>query len=428
MIVLFLAPLSSHAQDATTSFNQGIDAFKNKNYQLAIDLFKQAKDQGFDKPTLYYNLGVSYYKIGNYAEAETEFLQLTNIPSMSALAYYNLGLVAAKQNNNSLALSRFKRANETATNAKLKSLSAIAIDRFSPGSSTKSSNIQEWKSLLSATYAHDSNVTLEDVGSLVKADNYLELLAAGGRFLQGDYQDGIRLGLGADILNYSSQNDYDFKQVHADIGKYVKIDQWYARAAIQYNDSWLGSNGFLRIFGLEFRGDKKIADQTYLRLRYRYDNLSSKDPLYDYLQGNRQRFRIETRFPVSENQFRLSYELEINNRDDFTSSVPGSMLFRSYSPTRHIFRARVDFAQLDHWLPELKIRYRMSDYPKDYVSSLGVHSSRSDDQLQIGLNVTRNIVKHTDVVIGVEHTANSSSISTYDYDRNVIKASVVWKN
>jgi len=428
LIVFYMAPLVCVADDATDSFKQGIAAFDKKDFQHAIDMFQQAKSQGFNKPSLIYNLGVSYYKIGDYKKAEQEFLQLTKDPSMSALAFYNLGLTAAKQNDDKLAVSRFKRANEIATNPKIKNLSAIAINRYSPGPTTRRTNTQEWKGLVSGTIAHDSNVTLDDVGSLVKSDNYLELIAAGGRFLQGEYKDGYRLGLSTDILKYSTQKDYDFKQLHADIAKYIKLDQWYSRAAVQYNDSWLGTNGFLRILGIEFRGDKKIADQTYLRLRYRYDNLSSKDTRYDYLKGNRQRFRIESRFPLSDNQFKVAYELEINNRHDFTSAVPGSMLFRSYSPTRHILRAKIDFSKLDQWQPELTLRYRISDYSKDYVSTTGVKSSRTDNQTQIGFGISRKIEKQTNFVVAVERTTNNSTMSVYDYDRNVFSASIVWKN
>lgn len=426
MIVLFMSPPISQAQDATTSFNQGIVAFKNKDYQRAIELFKQAGSLGFNKPALHYNLGVSYYKIGRYQAAESEFLPLTKVPSMSALAYYNLGLVAAQQNNNSLALSRFKLANETAENPKLKSLSAVAIGRFTPGSKTKPAQTQEWKGLVSGSFAHDSNVTLDDVGSLVKSDNYLELVATASRYLQGDYKDGYRLGLSTDILKYSTQNDFDFKQIHADMAKYIKLDQWYSRAAIQYNDSWLGSKGFLRIFGVELRGDKRIADRTYLRLRYRYDDLSSKDALFDYLDGNRQRFRIETRLPMADNQIKLSYEYEINDRKDYHSAT--TPRFRSHSPTRHILRAKYDFSKVGQWQPGLKLRYRVSDYPKDYVSTAGIASSRSDNQTQIVLNVNRQIEKQTSFVIGVEHTSNNSTLSVYDYDRNVFSASIVWKN
>jgi len=427
IFILFLfLPLTSFAADATSTFNQGITAFESKDYSHAIELFETARKLGFKKPSLDYNLGVSYYKIGRYQDAESAFQRLTSDPTMQDLAFYNLGLLAAKQNQDADAKVWFMRAHDSTQNPKLKALSSIALSRFETTKKTAPAKNQGWNGLLSATIAHDSNVTLEDVGSLVRDDNYYELLATGGVYIYGNNRDGLRVGLQADALDYSTENAFDYKQLGADLSYYKKLDQWYTRTALKLNDSWLGSTGYLRIGGLELRGDKILAKRKLLRLRYRYDNIASKDTLYDYLEGNRHQFRIESRMPLDSSRLKLSYEIEVNDRNDFTSTTTPE--FRSYSPMRNSVRAELAFGNLGNWSPELKFRYRVSDYPDDYISALGTATSRSDKQLRTGINIKYQLEKNLNFELGYEYTNNSSSLSVYDYNRSVLSLNVNWYN
>lgn len=56
-------------QDAHALFQKANDAYTNKDYPLAAELYEQIVAQGFAAPELNYNLANAYYKQGNYTRA-----------------------------------------------------------------------------------------------------------------------------------------------------------------------------------------------------------------------------------------------------------------------------------------------------------------------------------------------------------------------
>ena len=45
-------------------FKKGNEAYQNRNYQLALEYYKQIESNGLESTALYYNMGNSYYRLG----------------------------------------------------------------------------------------------------------------------------------------------------------------------------------------------------------------------------------------------------------------------------------------------------------------------------------------------------------------------------
>jgi Ca-activated chloride channel family protein len=89
------------------------EAYKNGDYELAVQLYRQAIDQNPDNPRLYFNLGNALAEIGNTEEAMAVYEQyksMTEVNDQQALADYNKGKLLSEQENFDEALSHFREA------------------------------------------------------------------------------------------------------------------------------------------------------------------------------------------------------------------------------------------------------------------------------------------------------------------------------
>jgi Ca-activated chloride channel family protein len=89
------------------------EAFKNGDYELAVELYRQAIDQNPDNPRLYFNLGNALAKAGNTEEAMElyeQYKSMTEVNDQQALADYNKGKLLSEQENFDEAISHFREA------------------------------------------------------------------------------------------------------------------------------------------------------------------------------------------------------------------------------------------------------------------------------------------------------------------------------
>lgn len=89
------------------------EAFKNGDYELAAQLYRQAIDQNPEDPRLYFNLGNALAEAGNTDEAMEVFEQFRNLTeenNQKALADYNKGKLLSDQENFDEAISHFRDA------------------------------------------------------------------------------------------------------------------------------------------------------------------------------------------------------------------------------------------------------------------------------------------------------------------------------
>ncbi|MBN1755298.1 tetratricopeptide repeat protein [bacterium] len=74
IILVFLAlPEYADAQSNVDLYNQGNDAYRDGNYELAIELYQQALQGGAKHPAIYYNLGNAYFKANRIGPAILNF-------------------------------------------------------------------------------------------------------------------------------------------------------------------------------------------------------------------------------------------------------------------------------------------------------------------------------------------------------------------
>lgn len=103
---LFLASSLNDARKAN-------EAFKNGDYELAVQLYRQAIDQNPENPRLYFNLGNALAEAGNTEEAMEvyeQFKSMTEVHDQQALADYNKGKLLSEQENFDEAISHFREA------------------------------------------------------------------------------------------------------------------------------------------------------------------------------------------------------------------------------------------------------------------------------------------------------------------------------
>jgi len=89
------------------------EAFKNGDYELAVQLYRQAIDQNPDNSRLYFNLGNALAEAGNTEEAMEvyeKFKSMTEVNNQQALADYNKGKLLSEQENFDEAISDFREA------------------------------------------------------------------------------------------------------------------------------------------------------------------------------------------------------------------------------------------------------------------------------------------------------------------------------
>lgn len=170
----------SLAAAADASFDRGVIAFKQQEYQNAIELFERSHSEGNDSAILSFNLASSYYKLGQYQEAKHYYAQATKDEDLAGLSFYNLGLIALKENDKPAAYSAFRNSFELSEDEQLKYLAAIKLDELEP-ERKEISEIDKIYGFVSLSFAHDDNVALiNDLITTVtdKSDNYLDFLVS----------------------------------------------------------------------------------------------------------------------------------------------------------------------------------------------------------------------------------------------------------
>lgn len=69
LLLLFSLPLVSRADDYSTLFKQGNEAYGKARYQDAVGLYQQVLNKGCHSEEVYFNLGNAYFKLGDIPSA-----------------------------------------------------------------------------------------------------------------------------------------------------------------------------------------------------------------------------------------------------------------------------------------------------------------------------------------------------------------------
>lgn len=413
--LLFMAapPLAA----AETAFEQGLNAFRQQDYRLAVEWFQRSRSEGVDSASLDFNLASSYYKLERYTEAKRYYSAATRDAALAGLSYYNLGLIALKENDEQAAFEAFRASFETARDDRLKYLAAQRLEILQPDP-VAPAQADRFSGFLSLSAAHDNNVAnLSDIITNVsnKSDIYLDLFGIASYQLSGSRDDGVQLRAGLIMTRYSDLNIYNEDLLSAGVYLRKPLARWHTRAGLVYYHDRLGGDPFQQRLALQLRADRRYAPGQRLRFRYdlaRYDDLDAR---YSYLSGAKHRLGVEHRSRVGKHELNLGYRYERNDRNDFVSANG----FFSYSPTRHTLFGEYEYRFSSQWAAQARYEYRRSDYQRPHISNgvnLGV---QEDERNRYGISALYRFSRDAELELGWERTDNDSNFVSERYDSNV---------
>lgn len=417
VLIIFSSPLVSASQD---DFKKGTESFIQGDYAVAVKAFKQAEMQGMKSPALYYNLASSYYKLGEFKKSRDYFNKVRNYKDMRDLADYNLGLIALNQDDKQTAKKLFTNV---AKNTDDKKLAALAEKNLREIGSQKPASwvTKKWSGYLSASLGYDDNVNFGPLGiSNEVSGSFSELIATGDYLFSGDRKNGW-LGeayfysikyLDIDPPNEDLFDEYEFT---AGIKKYLQLNpDWQTLYSLNIRKISYSGEDYQTIAKIGAEARNKLSRNERLHLRYSYEDINSDRPLYDYLEGWRQKLRAEYRLYRKRDNSRLYYELELNNREDISPGNPStSSGFFSYSPTRHTLRGRYTSKLNRAWHLTGDLAYRYSDYPAT------VDQDRQDDRYKAAVYADYLFTNDVKLRAKLEHMNNRSTEDIFTYRRTM---------
>ncbi|MEW6076668.1 MAG: tetratricopeptide repeat protein [Thermodesulfobacteriota bacterium] len=421
LLLLLLFPMLAIA-DETEPYQTGLEAFNAGNYDQALTCFNQALARGNRSPGLYYNLGVTGYKTGRYDQAANAFERLTKDPAWRALALYNLGLIAEARGQREAAFNFYSTAQQMGSDSRLAVLAGLKLKTLTPEVEGPH-KVRPWYGLISAGAGYDDNAMLapDDTfeGTNGEEDGFVELYAAGGRYLSGGWDNGIRLDGGLYARGYANESDYNAATVFAGITRDRQHTQWKTRAGLAVNADFDDEGHYATNPSLDLVAEKSFA--THYRFKS-YNTLywvEANDD-YDYLTGVKDRCGIQIALRLPRIRVSTGCEVEYNDRDDLYAGDE----FFSYSPFRGKVDAALDLKLTSKWRALLKGAYRKSIYPDANIQVVDdasiTRKKREDDRWNFSLRGEYALTDILDLFGEYRHTDNDSNISSNSYTCNQI--------
>lgn len=96
VLFVFCAWLTVHAESPVQLFDVANTAYKNKNYDLAIEAYTKLLDQGYKTSEVYYDLGNAYYKKDQIGQSVLNYEKAHKLAPSDEDIRYNLKLANLK--------------------------------------------------------------------------------------------------------------------------------------------------------------------------------------------------------------------------------------------------------------------------------------------------------------------------------------------
>jgi tetratricopeptide (TPR) repeat protein len=395
---------SAALASAEEDYKDAVELFKQGKYQAAIAKFETAKDKGIESAALYYNLGSAYFKIEKYSVSKDYFNRVVEYPDQRALAEYNLGLIALKENNIEQALNHFDYA---ATNSKDKKI----IDSSNQKIANLTGIDKPWRVRLLGYIGYDDNISVTpDNLALGVDDTFYNLSAYADYVFHGRRKRGWLVDASYFRIDFSDSDDFDQDFYTIGLRNEHRLSSWDTIVHLRTGRSSFGGDDLQSFYKLDVLGARPLSNNQKLILQYRFDDFTSKNSIYDYLEGWRQRGQIRYVRNTKNNNQQLYYELELNNRGDLVTSF----FSYEYSPTRHTIGGKYTHKFSNRWFLTGDLSYRESDFPASATLN------RDDSRWTLGLLVDYRIDSTFLVKGNVKYIENDSTVDVYTYDKTVI--------
>ena len=96
IILILSCNVFAVTESMSLHYNKGLDAYRNNQYDLAIQEFENILDNNWDSPELYYNLGNALYRNGNISGSIWAYESCLRLSRTHIDAEYNLKLANLK--------------------------------------------------------------------------------------------------------------------------------------------------------------------------------------------------------------------------------------------------------------------------------------------------------------------------------------------
>ena len=402
-IWLLLCPSAALAS-AGDDYEAGIRLFKEGDYHSAITRFESARNAGMSTAALYFNLGSAYFKIGKYAESKRYFNRVVEYPEKRPLAEYNLGLIALKQNDAYQALKHFEYAEKNSKNKKIIDLSKQKI-------ASLQSILKPWKVQLAAYIGYDDNISVTpDNLALGVDDSFYDILANADVVVHGQRQRGWLLSASYFKIDYRDSNEFNQDYFTAGVRNEHRFGEWNTIAHLRAGRSSFGGQDLQSFYKLDVLGNKSFSGNQKILLQYRFDDFTSENPTYDYLEGWRQRAKIRYARNTVKHNVQAYYELELNERGELVTNA----FSYEYSPTRHTLGAKYTYKLNNRWFLTGDLWYRDSDFPASATVD------RQDQRWTINALLDYRIDSTLLVKTNVKYIDKQSTFDLYTYDRTIV--------
>ncbi|MBE9564232.1 MAG: outer membrane beta-barrel protein [Proteobacteria bacterium] len=402
LILLFSSKLQASTE---LDYDSGLESYKAGDYGKAVMYFESARKQGMDTVSLQYNLASSYYRVGRYEDAKTYFMLLNETEEMRDLAEYHLGLIAIKHKDGSQARHHFTTVVNTGEDKKLIKLSEKQLNALKPEE-------DRWKSHVFLNAGYDDNISSVSGDSVLDiADNFYELFASTDLLLAGRRNDGWSAEVALYGIEFSATDTNDLYNVALGLNRSLRLADWDTTTLLILSKSTYGGDDFQTISRLEIIGRKQMTKRDHLYLRYNAEDIRSDNAIYDYLEGWRQRARVEYRNIAANNVKHIYYELELNNRGELVTLTDSY----EYSPTRHTIRGIYTQIINKKWWLIGDLAYQLSDFQASSTVD------RQDNQLKLAFSANYHFDRTFKFTSRYQYTDNGSTVDRYNYDKSIIK-------
>lgn len=406
-----------------------VASVEDKNFVLQQSLNQYLKLYLKNKqaPRVIYNLGVIYYKLKKYTLSKKFFSKLLPVDSYHLLAKYNLGLVAFKSDDKEKAIFWFRNINahshglqdSTPAAKKIKKLAKIQLQKLLPEmsySKTAEKNTNSLKSYFFTYYGYDDGVTgLDPAGNNFNGDEFTKFYGL-LTFKLNSVTEGFETRVSYYLKDYGSLHDYDFSQTGIDLTKHFKQQQWRHYFRLGFASSTYGALDYQSASRLDMQSQFKQSSHKY-SVRYRYDDLISRDMTFDQYQGKRQRLAFIYNRTVSVHKLKLGLEFEENDRLNLSNS---SGIF-NYSPSRQKLQLAWMYRFKKNWESRLKYEYRDSHYDNLNMTAGQIR----DDTLETSrIRLRYRLEKAWWLVTDFSYLNNQSSMVEYSYSKNILSFGV----
>jgi len=385
------------------SFKQGLTAYRAGEYKKAAEYFEQARKEGLAKVSVYFNLGSSYYRLEEFDKAIPMFEQVVKSREMADIGNFNLGLIARKQNRNKLARKYFLQTVSDSKNEKLVYLAKKNIQEIDD-------RVGIWKSAVLAESGYNDNVSNAATGLAGGGDAYLTVAAYTHALISGSRERGWQAHGEFYNRSYSTITGYGLGSLSGGILRNTQLFGKNAYLGAYYKYQTIDAAPYQNVAGFETGLKYRTHSGAGYDYRYRFESIDTA-ATYSYLQGTRQRFRIQRIDSLDKHSsLILAYRFEMNDRQNSSTA--------SYTNIRHGVRASYYHIAANDVIWSVAARYRVSDYTPVALQD------RFDNLVQFYVERKKKLKNDLEWTLKYSYSRNDSTDPAYTYTSNTYQVGI----